>query len=126
MFCTQCGYELADDHRFCPQCAMPTATVAPRPAGPPKRLVRPMREKVVGGVCAGFADYLNIELTLMRIIWLTVAVFTGVGFIAYVICWIVMPRDYELLPEPTARASEPESTRAPMAQNEAETGSSSA
>jgi phage shock protein PspC (stress-responsive transcriptional regulator) len=85
-----------------------------------------MREKVVGGVCAGFADYLNIELTLMRIIWLTVAIFTGVGFIAYVICWIVMPRDYELLPEPAARASEPESTRAAMAQNEAEAGSSSA
>ncbi len=64
-----------------------------------------MREKTIGGVCAGFARYLDVDVTLMRIIWLCVAVFTGIGFIAYVICWIVMPEDWSA-PE---HASEAES-----------------
>lgn len=99
MFCTKCGHQLGEDHKFCPQCGVPTGKGAPDPAlgsAPAKRLVRPMRQKSIGGVCAGFANYLDVDLTLMRIIWLCTAVFTGVGFIAYIICWIVMPADHSV------------------------------
>ncbi len=97
MYCTQCGVELSEEFRYCPQCAAPTGK-APDAREPSRHrpLVRRMRDKVIGGVCAGFADFLNVEVTLVRIVWLTVAVFTGVGFIAYLICWIVMPRDYDV------------------------------
>ncbi len=91
MFCTGCGHPLGETDRFCSQCGRPTMAGA-TPAEPRKRLVRPMDKKKIAGVCAGFADYLEVDLTLMRIIWLCAAIFTGVGFIAYLACWIVMPK----------------------------------
>ena len=98
MYCTGCGNELREVDRFCPMCGRVTQTQAAQqgaaPQGEPKRLVRPMLEKSVGGVCAGFARYLGLDVTLTRIIWLLIAIFTGVGFIAYLICWITMPADY--------------------------------
>ena len=105
MYCTSCGHALGETDRFCPQCGAPTGREEPRPtfASPSgKRLVRLMREKSIAGVCAGFADYLEIDITLMRIIWLCTAIFTGVGFIAYLICWIIMPKDYS--PAPAVQA----------------------
>jgi phage shock protein C len=91
MFCTSCGHPLREADRFCSQCGRSTAADGAA-AAPRKRLLRPMHKKRIAGVCAGFADYLEVDLTLMRIIWLCAAIFTGVGFIAYLICWIVMPR----------------------------------
>jgi phage shock protein PspC (stress-responsive transcriptional regulator) len=38
-----------------------------------------------------------MDVTLMRILWIIAALFTGIGFIAYVVAWIAMPRDYEPL-----------------------------
>jgi len=52
-----------------------------------------MREKKIAGVCAGFAHYFGVDVTLMRILWLIFALFTGIGFVAYIIAWIAMPRD---------------------------------
>ena len=52
-----------------------------------------MHEKKIAGVCAGFARYFGVDVTLMRILWIIVALCTGIGFIAYIVAWIVMPRD---------------------------------
>ena len=52
-----------------------------------------MYDKKIAGVCAGFARYFEVDVTLMRVLWLIVAFFTGIGFIAYIIAWILMPRD---------------------------------
>jgi len=49
--------------------------------------------KKVAGVCAGFARYFEADVTLMRVLWLAIALGTGVGFIAYVVAWIIMPSD---------------------------------
>jgi phage shock protein PspC (stress-responsive transcriptional regulator) len=46
------------------------------------------------GRTAGCADYFEVDVTLLRIIWLLTAVFTGVGFIAYIMAWIAMPKEY--------------------------------
>jgi phage shock protein C len=64
-----------------------------------------MHKKKIAGVCAGFADYLGVDLTLMRIIWLCAALFTGVGFIAYLVCWIVMPKEYAPAAVPANQAA---------------------
>jgi phage shock protein C len=94
MYCTQCGFKLDDGDVFCAKCGKATREDAPAPAQPSRRrLVRPMAQKKIGGVCAGFADYLDIDVTLVRILVFLFAIFTGVGFIAYVVAWIAMPAD---------------------------------
>lgn len=52
-----------------------------------------MYDKKIAGVCSGFARYFDMDVTLMRVIWLILAFGTGVGFIGYIIAWICMPRE---------------------------------
>jgi phage shock protein PspC (stress-responsive transcriptional regulator) len=53
-----------------------------------------MADKKLAGVCSGVARYLDIDVTLVRIIILLLTVYPpGVGLILYIACWIVMPRD---------------------------------
>jgi phage shock protein C len=93
MYCTRCGTELEQEDRYCAQCGKPTGAGYISPAGARARLSRPVEGKKIAGVCAGFARYLGVDVTLVRILWLAVAIGTGVGFIAYLIAWIIMPRD---------------------------------
>lgn len=109
MFCTACGFELREADRFCAQCGKGTgrgaASQAPF-AGSQRRLVRPLYDKNIAGVCSGFARYLEVDVVLIRLIWLTAAIFTGgAGFIAYLIAWIVMPKEYA--PPASAPAAAP-------------------
>ena len=66
----------------------------------PKKLTRSRTDKKIAGVCGGFAEYLELDSTLVRIIWLMLAVFGGWGIIGYFIAWIVMPE--EPLPQASA------------------------
>jgi phage shock protein PspC (stress-responsive transcriptional regulator) len=50
-----------------------------------------MEGKKIAGVCGGFARYLRLDVTLVRIVWLLTALTCGVGFIAYIVAWIAMP-----------------------------------
>ncbi len=101
MFCTQCGVELGANDRYCSQCAQPTG-LCPAPAEP-SRLTRDMRNKKIAGVCAGFARYLAVDIVLVRVIWLVLAFGTGIGFIAYLVAWIVMPKEPVPLPAPASQ-----------------------
>ena len=56
-----------------------------------KRLCKSRNNKKIGGVCAGFADYLNLDPTLVRLLWALLAAFAGTGILAYFICALVMP-----------------------------------
>lgn len=94
MFCSACGKELGDNARFCSVCGRSTG-LPPRE----KRLVRVMSQKKIAGVCAGFARYFDLDVTLIRIAWLLVVLGAGVGVLAYLIAWIVMPRDTDVQPE---------------------------
>jgi phage shock protein C len=80
---------------FCSRCGQPTGVAAVPRVTPPRRLSRPMYDKKIAGVCAGFARYFGMDVTLMRVLWLIVALGTGIFFIVYVVAWIAMPRDYE-------------------------------
>ncbi len=59
-----------------------------------KQLVRPKNQKKIAGVCAGIARYLNIDVTLVRVIFLLLALPGGApGIIPYFIFWLVMPEE---------------------------------
>ena len=92
MYCTKCGQQLSEENKFCSQCGKATGPEAPPPV-PHQRLVRVRQGKKIAGVCAGFARYLDMDVTLVRIVWLVTALTAGVGFIVYIGCWIVMPYD---------------------------------
>ena len=99
MFCTKCGVELDEKSRFCSQCGQPVGGVQPRPQPWLAGLSIPLEGKKIGGVCAGFARYLGLDVTLVRIIWLSLAIFAGVGFIVYPIAWLLMPKDPVPVPQ---------------------------
>lgn len=100
MFCTKCGIELQERDRFCSQCATPTGRDPVRVSGvTPLRLSRPVHDKKIAGVCAGVARYMGVDVTLVRVLCVVLALWPpGIGLIAYIICWIVMPKDPLLLP----------------------------
>lgn len=54
-----------------------------------KRLYRNRKEGMLGGVCAGIGDYLNIDPVIIRLAFLLL-IFTG-GVIAYLVAWIIVP-----------------------------------
>jgi phage shock protein C len=91
MYCTKCGVELRDDDQYCSRCGNRIAiAMAPQM---PRALMLDKRNKKVAGVCAGFARYLGIDVLLLRVLWLGVALCTGVGFFVYLAAWIVIPSD---------------------------------
>ncbi len=60
------------------------------------RLYRDQNDKFIGGVCSGIANYLDVDPTIVRILFAILFFATGVGFLAYIILWIVLPsRDLE-------------------------------
>lgn len=58
-----------------------------------KRLFRSSKNKVIGGVCGGLGDYLNVDPVLLRVVWAVFFFAGGVGLLAYIIAWIIMPED---------------------------------
>ena len=56
-----------------------------------KRLFRDPDNKAIGGVCAGLAAFLNIDITIVRIVLLLALLLWGSGFIVYLVLWIVVP-----------------------------------
>ena len=56
-----------------------------------KRLTR-SDDKMIGGVCAGLAEYLDIDPTIVRIVWGLMVLFAGFGILLYVILWLIMPK----------------------------------
>ena len=47
---------------------------------------------MLAGVCGGIAEYFGIDPTIVRIIWLIVTLFGGAGIIAYILCWLFIPK----------------------------------
>ena len=60
-----------------------------------KKLYKSRKNKMIGGVCGGLADYLNMDVTIVRIIAGVLCLIKGVGILVYLIMCIVMPYDDE-------------------------------
>ncbi len=56
-----------------------------------KRLYKSNTDKKIDGVCAGIAEYFDIDPTIIRLAWVLVSLFVGSGIIAYIIAMIVLP-----------------------------------
>lgn len=61
-----------------------------------KRLYRSRTNTMIGGVCAGLADYFNLDPTIMRLIFVLLALLGGHGVLVYLILWLVVPLQHEL------------------------------
>jgi phage shock protein C len=109
MFCTKCGIELKEQDKFCSECGATTGRGTPAPSHRVERLSRPMHDAKLGGVCAGFARYFGLDVTLVRILWiaLTVLPVPFCGLVVYVVCWIVMPKDEVTAPAPYMHPANP-------------------
>jgi len=58
-----------------------------------KRLFRSKKEKMIGGLCGGIAEYFDIDPSIVRILWLLLMFGAGFGLLAYIIGWIIVPED---------------------------------
>ena len=56
-----------------------------------KKLYRIKQGKQLAGVCGGIAEYLNIDPTVVRLLWVLISLFAGAGLLAYIICAFVIP-----------------------------------
>ncbi len=56
-----------------------------------KRLLRSMDDRMVAGVCAGLANYFNLDPSLVRLLFVLVFFLGGSALLIYLILWIVMP-----------------------------------
>ena len=95
MYCNYCGKVIQDDAAVCAYCGIRVGASLAR-----KRLMRPRQGRKIAGVCLGFAEYFDIDVTLVRLIWVIAAVMSGVGVIPYLIAWIVMPEEPVLISAP--------------------------
>ena len=59
----------------------------------PKRLLRSPSNKMIGGVCSGVANYLNMDVTLVRILTVVLTLFTGVPVILYLVALFLVPEE---------------------------------
>ena len=56
-----------------------------------RRLTRNRREAMCGGVAAGFADYMDVDPVLVRLGFVLLTFASGIGFVFYIVCWVIMP-----------------------------------
>ncbi len=61
---------------------------------PAKKLERPAGGRWIAGVCQAFARYFNIDVTLVRLLWIGSVILLGTGALAYIVCWFVIPQEY--------------------------------
>jgi len=101
MFCAQCGKEYTESVNYCSHCG---SNVQPPPPRAAKKLYLSRKDKKIAGVCGGFAEYLDMDPTLVRLIWVMMALFAGWGLLGYLIAWLVIPE--EPLCQPAALADQ--------------------
>ncbi len=61
-----------------------------------KKLYKSRTNTKLDGVCAGIAKYLEIDVTLVRLVWVFASFFGGFGILTYIICCLVIPREPEM------------------------------
>jgi phage shock protein C len=105
MYCNDCGKVIQDDANVCAYCGKRVGAVVAR-----RKLLRPKMGRKIAGVCAGFAEYFDLDVTLVRVVWLVAGIlmppFWVIGYIA---AWIIVPEVPEVVA--IAPAGAPVTTR---------------
>jgi phage shock protein C len=60
-----------------------------------RRLYRSRTDRKLAGVCGGLAQYFNTDATLMRVLFVVLALLGGPGLVIYLMLWIVVPEEPE-------------------------------
>lgn len=99
MYCAHCGRQMEADARFCSACGAAMSGMA----GVPVRvLLRPREGRLLGGVCAAFANCYGWDISLVRVLAvLLLCVSAGAAALAYFALWILLPEAPYALPGPT-------------------------
>lgn len=87
------------------------------PQPPPRKLERSRSNRVFGGVCAGVANYLNMDVNLVRVLTVVVSLFTGFPVVLYIVALFLIPEEK---PEPYVG---PETVHVPTSDTGPATGS---
>lgn len=57
-----------------------------------KRLYRSKKNRIIAGICGGLGEYLDVDPTIIRLIWVFLVIFgMGSGILLYIIAWIIIP-----------------------------------
>src|SRR5215471_8932822 len=105
MICARCQREIADYSSYCYFCGARQHSAIPR-----KRLMRSAADKKIAGVCAGFAEYFDIDPTIVRLIWVVVVFVPPIciaAVLGYIVAWIVMPVAPLPVTAPTEQTAKP-------------------
>lgn len=100
MYCNACGKVIAEDGRYCSNCGALVGILTA-----PKKLMRSRSDRKIGGVCSGLAHYLELDVSLVRVLWFFITLACGIvpGFVAYMLGWIIIPEEPLYFPVATAR-----------------------
>jgi phage shock protein C len=96
MYCNHCGKVIQDDAAVCAYCGIRVGTSLAR-----RKLVRPRIGRKIAGVCLGFSEYFDVDVTVVRVVWLIASITTVIGLLSYPIAWIVMPEEPLMLSAPS-------------------------
>lgn len=64
-----------------------------------KRLYKSTTNKMIDGVCGGVAEYLNLDPTIVRLVWVILACMGGSGLVAYLIAMLIIPEKPKIIDE---------------------------
>lgn len=95
MYCNHCGVEIPESSNYCSACG-----TGLRPRASHKQLTLSATDKKLGGVCGGLAEYLQVDATVVRLIWVALSVVPGGlvgGVLAYLLAWIIIPKQRALI-----------------------------
>jgi phage shock protein C len=73
--------------------AMNTTTAQPQDQTSPQPLCRPTQDRLLAGVAAGIARYLNVDVTVVRIVFAVLAIVGGAGVPLYLAGWLLIPEE---------------------------------
>lgn len=61
-----------------------------------RRLTRSSRNRMLGGVCGGIAEYFGIDATIVRLAYVLISVVSAAfpGILVYLAAWLIIPRDF--------------------------------
>jgi phage shock protein C len=97
MICLNCQREISDYSNYCNSCGARQQ----QSATSGKRLMRSSTDIKLAGVCGGIAEYLNVDPTLVRLVWAILTLIPGFvfgGILAYLVAWMIIPKAPLALP----------------------------